>query len=377
LLDRGEFLVGQRDRAGEPHARLPGLDEFEVGGCVAQRLRGCPAGLQVAVVQPRLREHEAEFAGLRRHRTGQQAFPGERLRMAGDGLREGAVEAAFPRGIGLGIRRTILHGLMVERAAALGVRLLWGARVSNVKNGEVEVNGDRLRCRWIIGADGQNSRVRSWAGLASGRIYERRIGLRRHFRIRPWSEFVEIYWGEDRQAYITPIGSQEICVALISRQRFASFDVALEYFPQLWARLRCAAPSTPVKGAMTVTRRLKSVVRGPFVLIGEASGSADAITGEGLAVSFRQASALGRALAANDLSLYAAAHQQITALPHFLGRSMLLMDKHSWVRRRALGAFAQRPGLFARLLSVHVGELPLRDFGISGILNVGWRLLTA
>ncbi len=291
--------------------------------------------------------------------------------------REGAVEADFPRGTGLGIRRTVLHGLMAERAAALGIRLLWGARVSNVKNGEVEVNGDRLRSRWIIGADGQNSRVRSWAGLASGRDYERRIGLRRHFHIRPWSEFVEIYWGEDRQAYITPIGSQEICVALISRQRRASFDLALEHFPQLCERLRSAPPSTPVKGAMTVTRRLKSVVRGPFVLIGEASGSTDAITGEGLAVSFRQASALGRALAANDLSLYAAAHQQITALPHFLGRSMLLMDKHSWVRRRALGAFAQRPGLFARLLSVHVGELPLRDFGISGILNVGWRLLTA
>lgn len=291
--------------------------------------------------------------------------------------REALVEADFPCGAGLGIRRTLLHGLMAERAAALGISLLWGARVSNVKDGQVEVNGKTLHCRWIVGADGQNSRVRNWAGLTPGRDYERRIGLRQHFQIQPWSEFVEIYWGENRQAYVTPVGSDEICVALISRHRFASFEAALADFPELWVRLESAPRRTPVKGAMTVTRRLNSVMADNIVLIGEASGSADAITGEGLAISFRQASALGPALVAGDLSLYAAAHQHIAGLPHLLGRSMLLMDKHPWMRDRALHAFSRRPGLFARLLAVHVGALSPRDFGISGILNLGWRLLTA
>lgn len=291
--------------------------------------------------------------------------------------REGAVEAHFPRGIGLGIRRTVLHNLMIERAAALGVRLLWGAQVSHLNSGRVSVNSESWTCRWIVGADGQNSQLRRWAGLDSGRDYERRIGIRRHFRIRPWSQFVEIYWGESCQAYVTPIAQEELCVAMISRRRFSSFEAALGNFPELQARLRSASPSTPVKGALTVTRRLKSVVRGNVILIGEASGSADAITGEGLAMSFRQASALGRALAANDLSQYASAHRQIAGLPHLLGRSMLLMDKHSWVRRRALRAFSRQPSLFARLLAVHVGELPLRDFGFNGILNMGWGLLTA
>ena len=291
--------------------------------------------------------------------------------------RQSFAQAEFPRGLGLGIRRTRLHELMVERAGGLGVDFFWGARVSKTGDGRVEVDGARVDCRWMVGADGQNSSVRAWAGLAAGQEYERRLGLRQHFAIPPWSEFVEIYWGEDCQAYITPIAREEVCVAVISRRRPASFDHALAQFPELWARLQKAPRSTAVKGSLTVTRRLRSVVRDNVILLGEASGSADAITGEGLAVSFRQAKALGHALAAGDLSLYSGAHRKITALPEMLGRSMLLMDKYAWLRVRALRAFDRRPKLFHRLLAVHVGEVRPAEFGIRGILNLGWGLLTA
>lgn len=94
-------------------------------------------------------------------------------------------------------------------------------------------------------------------------------------------------------------------------------------------------------------------------------------------MSFRQAVALGHALAANDLSLYQSAHQRISSLPSFMAQSMLLMDKSSWIRHHALRAFVRKPALFERLLSVHVGELSLRSFGLRGILNLGWQLLMA
>jgi len=112
-------------------------------------------------------------------------------------------------------------------------------------------------------------------------------------------------------------------------------------------------------------------------LIGEASGSVDAITGEGLALAFRQALALGPALAADDLSSYAAAHGKINRLPEFMSSSMLLMDRSRWLRARTLRALSRQPGLFARMLAVHVGELPLQEFGAGGLLNLGWQLLTA
>ena len=157
--------------------------------------------------------------------------------------------------------------------------------------------------------------------------------------------------------------------------RSTLFEQGIAQFPALARHLQEAERTTRVKGAISISRRLKRVVRGRIALIGEASGSVDAITGEGLGMAFQQAVALCRALKANDLSLYQAAHREICALPSFMAESMLLMDKSSWVRRHALRAFAKKPALFEHLLSVHVGEVSLRNFGIRGILNLGWHLL--
>jgi flavin-dependent dehydrogenase len=153
--------------------------------------------------------------------------------------------------------------------------------------------------------------------------------------------------------------------------------MALQEFPELLNRLAGAVPCTEVRGSATVTRELSAVTRGQFALVGEASGSADAITGEGLAVSFRQAVALARALAVSDLLLYSAAHEHIRRLPQFMSRTMLLMDKNAWIRRHALRALVANPALFRQLLAVHVGELPLRKFAIPGALDLGWEMLRA
>jgi menaquinone-9 beta-reductase len=111
---------------------------------------------------------------------------------------ENSVAAEFPQGGGLGIRRVLLHQLLLEQAQTCGVEMLWGARVSAIREDGVLVNGKAITCRWIVGADGQNSRVRDWAGLSAGRGRTQRFGLRQHFRVRPWSEYVEIYWGQPR-----------------------------------------------------------------------------------------------------------------------------------------------------------------------------------
>jgi menaquinone-9 beta-reductase len=290
--------------------------------------------------------------------------------------REGSVHADFPQGHGIGIRRLLLHKAMQDHAEELGVRIWWGARVSSMRGEEVVVNGDAVRCRWIIGADGQNSLTRKWAKLSAGVTFDRRIGMRQHFQIAPWSDFVEIHWGEKGQAYITPISDHEVCVAVISKRRFQSFESGLAEFPDLVQRLESAPRTSNPRGAITVHRRLRSVARGNVALIGEASGSVDAITGEGLAMAFRQAIALGCALVQQDLSSYQAAHRKISKLPEFMANSMLLLDKSAWLRSRALRAFESNPRLFEQMLAIHVGERPLVPFGGGGFVNLGWKLLT-
>ncbi len=289
---------------------------------------------------------------------------------------EGTVEADFPRGRGCGIRRKALHEALVNAATDSGVKMLWGARVSDVVEGSVVVDGRAVPARWIVGADGQNSRVRRWAGLSAGREYDRRIGIRQHFAMEPWSEYVEIYWGPRGQAYVTPVAAREVAVAIITRQRLG-LEAALEDFPALRARLGNAPACTSIRGAVTATHRLSRVARSKFLLVGDASGSADAITGEGLGISFRQAVAVAQAMASDDPAAYRAAHKQIRRLPLFMARTMLLMDKNAWLRRHALRALSANPALFRQLLAVHVGELPLRKFAVPGAIDLGWEMLRA
>jgi hypothetical protein len=55
---------------------------------------------------------------------------------------------------------------------------------------------------------------------------------------------------------------------------------------------------------------------------------------------------------------------------------MLLLDRRSGLRSRAIRAFAARPNLFAGMLAMHVGEQSAVDF-LTGGVALGWRMLTS
>jgi flavin-dependent dehydrogenase len=239
------------------------------------------------------------------------------------------------------------------------------------------LDGGAVKCRWVVGADGENSRVRQWAGLESTRSASLRYGFRRHYRITPWTDCVEIYWGAGCQIYVTPIGREEICTAVISRDSHLRLDDVLPMFPELSRRLQGAPETTAERGAVSATRRLARVYRGRVVLVGDASGSVDAITGEGLRLGFEQAPALAAALADGDLSTYAAAHRQLARRPALMGALMLSMDRSAWLRRRALRALSSEPGIFASQLAMHVGAATTADFIRRSMLPLGRHILTA
>jgi flavin-dependent dehydrogenase len=288
-----------------------------------------------------------------------------------------AVSARFPGRYGLGIRRTRLHELMIHRATELGIAMHWGARVTGISEHGVSVYGRNVRCRWLVGADGHQSRVRAWSGLELPRYRKRRFGFRRHYRISPWSELVEVYWTECGQLYVTPVAEDQVCVALITHQKGTRLDDALKACPELATRLAHSPQITREQGAISASCCLRKVCSGSRALIGEASGSVDAITGEGLSMAFQQAHALAEALKGDSLRIYADAHRRIARTPRLTGHLMLLMDRSKWLRQRGLHALAAEPSLFSRMLAVHIGDITPIQFGVQGTLSLGWRLITA
>jgi flavin-dependent dehydrogenase len=282
-------------------------------------------------------------------------------------------EARFPAASGRGIRRTILHQLLLDRASSFGVRFQWENSVQDIaltnEGITVHTNHQTLRARYLIGADGPTSRIATWAELTQASTISRRIGLRQHYTIPPWTEFVEVHWSDAGQAYVTPNSPNEVCVAFIAHRKFASQAEALSHFPALRRRLIHARLSGPARGSITLVRKLHRVSSGNIALIGDASGSVDAITGEGMALCFRQAAALAPALKANNLAAYQRAHRRIQLRPTLMSRSLLLMDRSPRLRDRVLNLLHRNPRLFARLLQLHIGHSPQCLFAKDGLLQ--------
>src|SRR5581483_7820929 len=126
--------------------------------------------------------------------------------------------------------------------------------------------------RWIAGADGGNSMVRRWAGLDAAYHQSTRYGFRRHYRIAPWTDFMEIYWADSCQLYITPVSESEICVVVLSRDSNIRLEQALPLFPDVQRRLS-GVDSSSERGAVTMSRRLHNVWKNNVALVGDASGS--------------------------------------------------------------------------------------------------------
>ena len=285
-----------------------------------------------------------------------------------------SVAASFPHGQGIGIRRTVLHSKMVRHAAESGVDLLWGTRVSGLDGDRLRVGDKIVRARWIVGADGSGSTIRHRAGLDDASRKDLRFGFRLHFRVAPWTDCMEIYWGHGCQIYVTPIGPAEICVALISRDKHLRLERALNGFPEVMEKLKGTAPVTMERGAVSATRRLKRVYRGQVALVGDASGSVDAITGEGICLGLKQALALAEALVESDLTKYQAEHKRILRRPTFMAKTMLLMENRAGLRRRALEALSSSPRIFGGMLAMHVGAASPMEFAANG-MQLGWRML--
>jgi flavin-dependent dehydrogenase len=284
---------------------------------------------------------------------------------------------AFPENCGFGVRRTALHAALVARAEETGVRTLWSTRVARIEAKRALLDSGNINCRWIVGADGQNSQVRKWAKLERGSVRVSRFGFRQHFRIEPWSEFVEVHWGENCQIVVTPVAPDEVGLALTSRSSQLRLRQALTQFPELARRLNGHATVSRELGAITTLRVLRDVTHSSVALVGDASGSVDSLTGEGIGLAFHHALALADAIVKGNLEIYQAAHRKINRPPEIMSRLLLAMESRAWLRRRVLDALALEPQIFCRFLALHDPGVSASAAGVDAFFKLGWRMLAS
>ncbi len=97
---------------------------------------------------------------------------------------------------------------------------------------------------------------------------------------------------EAGEAYVTPVADDCVGIAILT-SRQGRFEQHLDAFPAL-RELTDGHPHEPDRAAGPLRQRVRGRVAGRVLLVGDAAGYVDALTGEGLGLAFAAAAVAGR-----------------------------------------------------------------------------------
>ncbi len=304
-----------------------------------------------------------------------------------------AIWAPFPAGRALLVSRMHLDHTLLSASARAGAQVIEEFRVDGITpgsgpavRGRHQGRAVRLAARVVIGADGLRSVVARQAGpLEAAANAHYTIGA--HFEI-PEAPVpglgLHLGQGWFAGAAVYGNGTGNIVVA-VGRSAFreargnveALFSAACDQLPALRALVRRARRVTAFVsvGPLGYTRR-RAVDRGPL-LVGDAAGTINPMTGEGIAMALRSAemaaAAVDQALRQGTGSQEALARYERARLAAFKERWMVSRVLQWILRRPTLASalvarMAGGPGLATVLLGV-VGDVrPARDIASAGFL---------
>jgi flavin-dependent dehydrogenase len=255
--------------------------------------------------------------------------------------------ARFRAGPGRGVRRTALHQALFDAVQRAGIPV-HVQRAESIGQDDDHVRVGGLRARYAVAADGLHSTLREQLGLARPARAggPARFGLRQHFALAPWTELVEVHWSPLAEAYVTPVGPHEVGVAVLTSHR-QPYAEQLAWFPGLRERLDGAAASTSVRGAGPLRQVASSPRAGRVLLVGDAAGYVDALTGEGIAVSMAAARAAVACLVAGRPGDYPRAWRTASRRYRWITGALLAASRRPVLRSAIVPAARALPPVFS------------------------------
>jgi flavin-dependent dehydrogenase len=199
--------------------------------------------------------------------------------------------SSFSQFFGLGIRRLALSEGLYRRALEIPkLTILSPNRMLSVHRSSesmsITTEQAIIHARVLIGADGLRSSIRRWSKLEQRERSLKRYGMRKHYKIKPWSSHVEVHFHNGVEAYVTPCGFETINITFLWNKAGGdkckiSFEGLLEHFPDLKFRLNGIEALSKELAIGPLAQTCISPISDGVALVGDASGYLDAITGEG------------------------------------------------------------------------------------------------
>ncbi len=279
---------------------------------------------------------------------------------------DGSAAQAFMPSTGIGIRRTVLVEALAHRAQELGAVLRHRCSVVGFKatlnEAAVYTSAGEIFARLVVAADGLHSSLRKASGLEGAPESRRRFALRQHYKIRPWTDFVEVYVDDKGEAVVTPVSDESVGINFVWEDgeiEQPKIAILASRFPALLARLGNAPAISTVRGAGPMARAAKRRNGDRVVLVGDAAGFVDSISGDGLSIAFNSALILGRHLpeilqrgaTRESLQAYEREARRAYRGYWFVTSGLLMIARHPRARRTIINSLMRYPGAFNALMS--------------------------
>jgi flavin-dependent dehydrogenase len=279
-------------------------------------------------------------------------------------------EADFPAGHGLVVRRDRFDAYLFRAAAETPGVTAFEATV---------YDPDRFPARWIVGADGLRSQFHRQPEFPASPPALRRVGLTTHMRgLEVDRERVEVLIHDSGELYLAPSDGDEALVACLFRQddlppggtnedRVLHLLLSLEV---LRGRTRGVSFTTPVLAAAPLGLRVGAVAAGTTLLVGDAAGAPDPVTGEGMALAILSARAAAEAISKGRPEEYERERRRLAAGSEWLGRWLLRATRYPAIADRVVASLVEHPDLFVKLLEIAVGTRREGDLTLAEVARL-------